>query len=226
LAGCGHLPLGTRRSSSSRAVTAAQLGLHELVGWLASIDPEAGPDLATCVAIHLPDAGTSTAAARVDYVVEAQTRSLQYTQDSVEQYFVTATRSGRRPTLNLLFRFDSGSTELTDQARNQLDEVGKALCGSQLGAYRFELVGHTDDVGSSNSNRSLSQRGAEAAQRYLASSHGFAAERIAAIGQGEEKPKMAGMSATALEWNRRVELEPKSRGTRSLGTGPNYACGR
>jgi len=223
-----ELPIGPESVfafATEEPLTPRQLGLRSFVDGLATLDPAVGPELAQCLDSHLPGADSS-AAARLDYVVEDRTRGLPYTAESVEQYFGTVTRSFQRPTLDLLIHFDSGSAELDPEAQRRLDEVGKALSGSRLASFTFELNGHTDDVGDSDYNRDLSQRRAQAARGYLNAKYGIEPERLRALGHGEEKPKMPGTSRDARNMNRRVELELASRGTRSMPGEPHYVCGR
>ncbi len=221
------LPIGPESIfafATEEELTAAQLGLLEFDGGLATLDPELGPGLASCLQKQIAAANDRSSAARIDYLVAAS-KALPYTAADVEQYFSTRTRSFKRPTLDMLIQFENDSADLTPEARGRLDEVGKALGGSQMAAFGFALNGHTDDVGDADYNLELSERRALAAQAYLVENYGVKAQRLEAFGHGEGSPKMDGSSRAARGQNRRVELELKNRGTRSIKLLSNYRCG-
>ncbi len=46
------------------------------------------------------------------------------------------------PSVSLSVEFASGSADLTPQARQTLDQLGKALSSSDLAQYRFRIEGH------------------------------------------------------------------------------------
>lgn len=67
------------------------------------------------------------------------------------------------------------------------------------------IVAHTDDEGSSDYNRQLSQSRAETVAEYLRW-QGVAAERITVLGRGEEKPVAGNNDHAGRSRNRRVEF--------------------
>lgn len=223
------LPIGSESVfafATDEPLTPSELGISTFTqrGGVAFLDPEAGPALAACLQAQLPAPDASSAAVRLDYFSEASD-SLPYTAKDVEVYFTTRTRSFNRPTLDLLIHFRSDSAELSPQARERLDEVGKALGASELPDYSFELNGHTDDVGEADYNFNLSERRSLAAQSYLVENYGVNPERLKALGHGETRPKLEGTSRVARDQNRRVELALTSRGTRSGAPAAAYRCG-
>lgn len=68
-----------------------------------------------------------------------------------------------------------------------------------------EILGHTDNVGDSESNKILSQKRAESIKRFLVSL-GVNAKRLAAIGKGDSQPKSNNDSEEGRLMNRRVEV--------------------
>lgn len=68
-----------------------------------------------------------------------------------------------------------------------------------------QIEGHTDSVGNTDANLTLSQRRAEAVKAYLVQ-QGVDASRIAASGMGEGSPAAGNDSATGRQQNRRVEV--------------------
>ena len=105
--------------------------------------------------------------------------------------------------VNLNVPFDSNSSALTPQASAQLTQLEIALNSATLGKDRFIVAGHTDAKGSSQYNKQLSQRRAEAVKSYLVSK-GIDAKRLDAVGYGSEHPLAADRPEDPS--NRRVEI--------------------
>ncbi len=57
------------------------------------------------------------------------------------------------PSVNLTVQFASNSADLTPAATKTLSELGRALSSSALGTYRFRIEGHTDTVGTPESQQ-------------------------------------------------------------------------
>jgi len=70
----------------------------------------------------------------------------------------------------------------------------------------IRINGHTDDLGSEESNLALSQSRSEEVKRYLVSK-GIDESRLTAIGYGESMPKVANEDAESRAQNRRTEFE-------------------
>ena len=83
--------------------------------------------------------------------------------------------------------FNFGSAELTDDARRQLAELGKALAMPAFRKTRFIIGGHTDARGSASYNKLLSVRRAEAVVAYLAGRFEFGARQLVPVGWGESR---------------------------------------
>lgn len=110
----------------------------------------------------------------------------------------------RRPGASLLITFDTNSSELSTNAREQLDVVAAALKNDRLQSYSFQVEGHADPRGNADDNLTLSQQRAESVRRYLVESHGIAPERLAAVGKGDLEPLIRSVPAAAE--NRRVTI--------------------
>lgn len=67
------------------------------------------------------------------------------------------------------------------------------------------IEGHTDSVGSSESNMILSRNRAQSVQSYL-SNRGIAASRLSMEGMGESSPVASNSNASGRQLNRRVEV--------------------
>ncbi|MDX1277319.1 OmpA family protein [Oceanihabitans sediminis] len=70
----------------------------------------------------------------------------------------------------------------------------------------FTIEGHTDSVGSKNTNQLLSERRANAVRDYLIS-NGINADRLVAAGFGEDYPIADNKTAAGRKNNRRVEVK-------------------
>ena len=100
----------------------------------------------------------------------------------------------------------SGSAVLTPQARQTLDQLGRALASQDLAGYRFRIEGHTDTVGAPDTNKALSQRRAEAVAAYLVKNFGIRPARLQSIGMGQEGLAVPTPPQTANAQNRRVKV--------------------
>ncbi len=81
--------------------------------------------------------------------------------------------------------YDYDKWDIRPDAEPTLNELAEVL--RQNATVRIQLGSHTDCRGNDNYNRQLSQQRAQSAVNYLIS-RGIAAERLAAIGFGEEQP--------------------------------------
>ena len=99
--------------------------------------------------------------------------------------------------------FRSGSAELEPVSATALDQVAASLLAWPQ--VRVEVQGHTDDQGDAGANRDLSRRRAEAVRQYLVRA-GVAADRLTAVGYGEDLPIADNTTGSGRAANRRVEL--------------------
>ncbi len=106
-------------------------------------------------------------------------------------------------------QFEYDSARLTLAARDQVNELGKALLQRAMLPFRFSLQGHTDSTGAAAYNRDLSVRRAHTVRRHLVENMGVASGRLIAVGFGESYP-VAGLPADD-ERNRRVEIVNRGR---------------
>jgi OOP family OmpA-OmpF porin len=70
----------------------------------------------------------------------------------------------------------------------------------------LEISGHTDSSGKPDHNRDLSQRRAESVRMYFIN-RGISADRLQAIGFGQDRPIADNMTAAGRSRNRRTEFK-------------------
>lgn len=102
---------------------------------------------------------------------------------------------------NIYFDFDSSA--LSEAARKTLTGNFERLKENPRAELR--IGGHCDERGSDEYNLALSERRARTALNYL-TALGIPAERLSAVGYGEEKPADPGHDQAAWDKNRRDEF--------------------
>jgi outer membrane protein OmpA-like peptidoglycan-associated protein len=111
--------------------------------------------------------------------------------------------------------FDTGSANLRDESQEELNRLYDIMEKSGL---VIEIGGHTDDVGSEDSNERLSQSRAEAVRTYVID-RGITEERIQAKGYGESEPIADNETEEGRQENRRVELNHPALKVQGFGWG-------
>jgi outer membrane protein OmpA-like peptidoglycan-associated protein len=99
--------------------------------------------------------------------------------------------------------FDSGRAVLKSGAERSIDQIATFL--SQHPERRVQIEGFTDSQGTDEYNRELSQSRADAVARAIIQ-RGIDAQRIRALGYGEEFPVASNTDSGSRQLNRRVEI--------------------
>jgi OmpA-OmpF porin, OOP family len=99
--------------------------------------------------------------------------------------------------------FDTNRSTLKSGAYGTLDRLAMAL--RENAGRKVLIEGHTDNVGSDETNQELSQRRAQSVQLALAQ-RGVAGDQITSVGKGENFPIASNDDANGRQANRRVEL--------------------
>ncbi len=99
--------------------------------------------------------------------------------------------------------FESGKAELRKSSYQRLDELVGYL--KDKPSVKIEIAGHTDNVGSKEDNRQLSQERAKVVKNYLLE-NGIDEKRLRAKGYGESEPIATNDTPEGRQKNRRTEV--------------------
>lgn len=99
-------------------------------------------------------------------------------------------------------QFATGKASIRPDSFPRLDDLVEYMTHKKTA--RIEISGHTDDAGKKAANKKLSQQRADAVRDYLVSK-GIDAERIKAVGYGDEKPIAPNDTSEGRQKNRRIE---------------------
>jgi outer membrane protein OmpA-like peptidoglycan-associated protein len=109
---------------------------------------------------------------------------------------------------DILFRVDS--TLLNSSAQSSLNQVASVL--DEFPKTAVVIQGHTDSTGSEVHNQNLSERRAGSVRNFLIG-RGLDAERMVAVGYGENYPVASNESSQGRNQNRRVDILLKAKAT-------------
>lgn len=108
--------------------------------------------------------------------------------------------------LALYINFETGSATIQPDSLPQLEQVAKLLQADPT--LKLEVGGHTDNVGTPESNQKLSDARAKSVVAAIAK-QGVAADRMTAKGYGQTAPVADNRTEDGRAKNRRVELVKK-----------------
>ena len=102
--------------------------------------------------------------------------------------------------------FDTGKSTF----KKETDPILQAMTAifKEYPKANFDIEGHTDSTGSNKTNQLLSERRANAVRDYLIA-NGINADRLTAVGYGEDQPIADNKTAAGRKNNRRVEVKLK-----------------
>ena len=123
----------------------------------------------------------------------------------LDQLYMEVVDTTLDPTKALTFdnvNFTTGSADLTEGSKIQLDDLVKIMKGYPK--VEIKIEGHADNQGIETQNKKLSQNRAASVKAYLAS-HSIAGARIATSGLGSTKPVADNTNEEGRAKNRRIE---------------------
>ncbi|RYY50346.1 MAG: OmpA family protein [Chitinophagaceae bacterium] len=103
--------------------------------------------------------------------------------------------------------FATGSYKLLAKSNKSLNDVAALMKADE--SLMLDIDGHTDDVGTSESNQTLSENRAKAVKEYLVK-QGVAETRLFSTGYGEDKPVADNKTAAGRAKNRRTEMTARN----------------
>ena len=146
-----------------------------------------------------------TARREADQIRREREEELNRLQQALGQLVET-----RRTALGLVMNLDDRSIQfdfdkatLRPQNRELLSRIAGVLLTSQ--GYRVQVYGHTDDIGSEEYNRGLSEQRAQAVRDYMVEA-GIDPGIIGTKGFGKSNPLVPASTPQARQKNRRVEI--------------------
>ncbi|GAB4381453.1 MAG: hypothetical protein Kow0075_13190 [Salibacteraceae bacterium] len=135
-------------------------------------------------------------------VVEMKRMEVKDTEMAIPADFKQMTK-GSSLVLNHIY-FETGSATLKPSSYTELNRLAQAL--NEQADLRIRIVGHTDNRGSSLTNKLLSEQRALAVKTYLIS-RGVDENRMEHLGVGDTKPIADNSTEAGRRANRRVEIE-------------------
>jgi outer membrane protein OmpA-like peptidoglycan-associated protein len=111
-----------------------------------------------------------------------------------------------KPSVALNVFFESNSDKILRDYHDDLDKLGKVLTAPQYSAYRVQIEGHTDSIGSDSYNRRLSEKRADSVKRYLIQHFPIPSDRLVVRGFGKSNPIASNDTSEGRDKNRRVEV--------------------
>ena len=106
--------------------------------------------------------------------------------------------------LRQAIHFEKDSALIASDSTPLLEEVADALARAPRSAH-VEIQGHTDDSGTPEHNKSLSQARASAVLEWL-TNHGIEPSRLSAKGLGQEHPLSPNVTPQGRARNRRIQV--------------------
>jgi outer membrane protein OmpA-like peptidoglycan-associated protein len=101
-------------------------------------------------------------------------------------------------------RFKKGKAEIDPACDPTMKYIAKII--KDTPGFHVQVDGHTDNVGSPEGNRKLSQDRADAVVKYLVSKKGVDAKRLSAKGFGDTQPIGDNKTDQGRAKNRRVDF--------------------
>ena len=156
----------------------------------------------TILTAEANEEGAKGAEQRQTVLLQAREQRVNSLETELADLKVQKTERGLVLTLGDVL-FDTNQSTLKAGAYETLDRLAMAL--REKAGRRVAIEGHTDNVGSDENNRALSERRAQSVQSAL-TQRGVARTQITTLGKGENFPVASNESADGRQQNRRVEL--------------------
>ncbi|MCB2200246.1 peptidoglycan-associated lipoprotein Pal [bacterium] len=134
----------------------------------------------------------------IEAVQQAERRRME--AERLEAQRKAAEEAAAKESLQVIY-FSLDKSALTDDARNALQNNAELM--RKYGDWTVVVEGHCDERGATEYNLALGERRAASVKQYYVE-YGIAADRIAMISYGEERPAVEGHNEKAWSQNRRA----------------------
>jgi OOP family OmpA-OmpF porin len=138
-----------------------------------------------------------------EYYLTVVVKELMKQDVTASNMFDALNRDGH---VALYINFDTGKSVIRDESRPVIEQVVQMMKDNP--ELKLSVEGHTDNVGSPASNKTLSEQRAKSVVTALVS-EGISAERLSSSGYGQDKPIDDNNTEEGRARNRRVELVKK-----------------
>jgi len=138
-----------------------------------------------------------------DYYITIMLKELMKQDVTASNMFETLNRDGH---IALYINFDTGKSIVRDESKPIIEQIVQMM--KQNPDLKIGVEGHTDNVGSPASNKTLSEARAKAVVSAIVG-QGISADRLSPAGYGQDKPVADNNTEEGRAKNRRVELIKK-----------------
>ena len=138
-----------------------------------------------------------------DYYLTVVLQELMKQDVTASSMFEALNRDGH---IALYINFDTGKSIIRDESKPVIEQIVQML--TENPNLKIGVEGHTDNVGTPASNKTLSEARAKSVVSAIVG-HGIAAERLSPSGYGQDKPIADNNTEEGRAQNRRVELVRK-----------------
>ncbi len=111
------------------------------------------------------------------------------------------------PIVRVQVQFDFDSDKIQKRSFADLLEVAKAMNADKNKGKKYEVGGHTDNVGKDGYNQKLSERRANSVKNFLVKSGKVDGKRLTVVGYGPKQPIVSNDTPANRAINRRVEFK-------------------
>jgi len=138
-----------------------------------------------------------------DYYITIIVKELMKQDVTASNMFEALNRDGH---IALYINFDTGKSIVRDESKPIIEQIVQMM--KQNPDLKIGVEGHTDNVGSPASNKTLSEARAKAVVSAIVG-QGISADRLSPAGYGQDKPVADNNTEEGRAKNRRVELIKK-----------------
>jgi outer membrane protein OmpA-like peptidoglycan-associated protein len=138
-----------------------------------------------------------------DYYLTIILKELMKQDVTARNMFEALNRDGH---IALYINFDTGKSNIRDESKPIIEQIVQMMKSNP--DLKIGIEGHTDNVGTPASNKTLSENRAKAVVSAIAG-QGISADRLIPSGYGQDKPVADNSTEEGRAKNRRVELIKK-----------------